>query len=116
MAGKMTLYWWSKCSTCRNARRELEALDAEFSERDFFKEPLTEAELRAVCRLASADELFSWASPSAKKYRDRRGQLHEDQLIELMLSEPRLIRRPLVVYDSKLIIGFKRDEYRRLVG
>ncbi len=43
------------------------------------------------------DELFSWRSPSAKQYRDRRGELSDSDLIDLMIGEPRLIRRPIAI-------------------
>lgn len=47
--------------------------------------------------MVTIDELFSWRSPSAKRYRDRRDELSDADLIGLMLDEPRLIRRPIVI-------------------
>ena len=57
------------------------------------------------------DEVFSWASPSAKQYREFKGALDAGELIELMLAEPRLIRRPILIFDEKVILGFKQSEY-----
>ena len=57
------------------------------------------------------NEVFSWKSPSAKQYRDQRELLNGDKLIELMLSEPRLIRRPILIFDKKIILGFRESEY-----
>ena len=50
-------------------------------------------------------DFFSWNSPSFKKLGVSRDELDDDRLIELMVGEPRLIRRPLIQVGSDLIIG-----------
>ena len=62
------------------------------------------------------DEMFSWRSPSAKEFRDQRGRLSDDQLIDLMLEEPRLIRRPILVVGDDVLFGFDAEEYARHLG
>ena len=76
-------------------------VEAEY--RDFFKETFTENELRALLGERLPSEQFSWASPSFKKLGLDRESLSEDRLIELMLENPRLIRRPLIQVDGKLL-------------
>ena len=83
--------------------------------RDIFKDPLSEAEIRALARMAPVDELFSWKSPSARPYRDRRGQIPDGELIALMAAEPRLVRRPILVREGRLIIGFKPGAYQAVL-
>ncbi len=56
--------------------------------------------------------MFSWRSPSAKPYRDQRGQLSDDELIDLMLEEPRLIRRPILITGDEVLFGYKAEEYQ----
>lgn len=60
--------------------------------------------------------MFSWRSPSAKPYRDRRGKLSDDELIDLMLEEPRLIRRPILITDDQVLFGFDAEEYAKRLG
>ena len=74
-------------------------------ERDFFKEPFTEQELRDLIGEHSPSEVFSWSSPSFKKLGLNRDDLGDDRLIQLMLDEPRLIRRPLFRVGDRLVIG-----------
>ena len=116
MPGDVRFYCWSKCSTCRDARLALRELNVGFVERDFFRDRLTEAELKELCRHVSADSLFSWNSPSARPYKARRSAMTDKELIDLMLGEPRLIRRPLLVRGEETVVGFKRDVYRGLAG
>ena len=71
--------------------------------RDFFDDPFTEHELRALLGDEPPSARFSWNSPSWRRLGLNRSDLSEDDLIDLMLSEPRLIRRPLIEVDGKLL-------------
>ena len=77
----------------------------EFRERDFFKDPFSEMELREFANDRAIAELFSWKSPSFKAMGLDRDALSSDDLFGLMVREPRLIRRPLIKVDDKLIVG-----------
>ena len=63
--------------------------------------------------MVTMEELFSWRSPSAKRFRDRRDELSDADLIGLMLDEPRLIRRPIVIRaddPSRYTLGGRKSE------
>ena len=63
------------------------------------------------------DELFSWRSPSAKQYRDNKDDLTEPDLIDLMMEEPRLIRRPITIRiddTSRHVLGGKKADLEAL--
>lgn len=74
-------------------------------ERDFFKEPFTEAEIRGLAGTGSLSELFARRSPSLKQMGLAGQELSEQEMLQLMLKEPRLIRRPLVRVGDRLLIG-----------
>ena len=87
-------------------KAELSQAGIEFDERDFFAEPFTEDELRAVIGTRPVSDFFSWRSPSFRKMGLDRDSLTDDRLLELMVAEPRLIRRPLILTaDGNLIVG-----------
>ena len=86
----------------------------ELRERDFFQEPCSEGELRGVIGGRAVRDLFSWNSPSFKKLGLKREDLSDDRLIEMMLGEPRLIRRPLVVVGEELVAGSGKAAMRQL--
>lgn len=71
--------------------------------RDFFECRFSEAELLGLIGNHPVREFFSWASPSFRKLGVKRHDLDDDQLISLMINEPRLIRRPLIVIGGKLL-------------
>ena len=74
-------------------------------ERDFFKEPFAEEELKALLGGLPASELFSWRSPSFKALGLEASSLSEQEMVRLMLQEPRLIRRPITRVGGALVIG-----------
>ena len=77
----------------------------EVEERDFFQDPFSEAELRALIGDRSPADIFSWKSPSFRKMGIDRDSLDDDRMIALMLEEPRLIRRPVTAIGDTLIVG-----------
>ena len=77
----------------------------EVEERDFFQDPFSEAELRALIGDRSPADIFSWKSPSFRKLGIDRDSLDDDRMIALMLEEPRLIRRPVTAIGDTLIVG-----------
>jgi len=85
-------------------------------ERDFFKEPFTRAEVEDLLRGGSASEMFNFRSPSFKKLGLGRNKLSDDDLIALMLKEPRLIRRPVVMIDDQVYFGADVRKLQEVLG
>jgi arsenate reductase len=108
-----SFYHWAKCSACRDAKKAALKAGARLNERDFFKDPMTREEIMRIASLASVDEMFSWRSPSAEPYRERRGRLSDNELVSLMLAEPRLVRRPVLVVGDSVLFGFRAKEYAK---
>ena len=81
----------------------LSRTDAEVEERDFFANPFSEDELRELLGGRPPSDYFSWNSPSRRKLGIERDETSEDELVALMLQEPRLIRRPLIEIDGELL-------------
>ena len=84
-------------------RAWLSRADVELRSRDFFEHRFSEAELRQLFGDRPVSDFFSWNSPSFRKMGRSRDSLTDDELVGLMLDEPRLIRRPLVVVDGEVV-------------
>ena len=77
----------------------------EFDDRDFFKEPFTHEEIKALLQGKPASDMFSFKSPSFKALELDQTKLKDNDLINLMLKEPRLIRRPVVKIGKNVYFG-----------
>ncbi len=79
--------------------------DLEISERDYFKEPLNEEEVREMAAMAGIDQIFAKRSPSLKNMGLAGQELSEDEMVRLMLQEPKLVRRPMMRVGDQLFVG-----------
>ena len=77
----------------------------EVTDRDFFKDTLSEAEIRELASMAGTENIFARRSPSLKKLGLADKELSDDEMVKLMLQEPKLVRRPLLKVGDKLIVG-----------
>ena len=78
---------------------------AQINDRDFFKNSFTRSEIENLLQGKPAVDMFNFRSPSFKKLHLDREKLFDNDLIELMLKEPRLIRRPVVRIGRKVYFG-----------
>ena len=84
-------------------------------ERDFFKDPFSRYELEELIAKDDPTKFFSFRSPSFKKLGLQKDSLERDQIISLMLEEPRLIKRPIVKIGDIVILGTDKNLLDRLI-
>lgn len=103
----MVLYHWARCSTCRDARRLLSRQGIQVEERDFFADPLSEAELEDLA--VGAGGVKALASTASAPFRAHGVPLRDwsdEELRSAMQNEPHLLKRPLLRRDDgTLLIG-----------
>ena len=74
-------------------------------DRDFFKDTLSETEIRNLASMVGTENMFARRSPSLKNMGLSDKKLSDDEMINLMLQEPKLVRRPLLKVGNKLLVG-----------
>lgn len=111
-------YTYPKCSTCRNAKKWLEANGIEFEEIHLIENPPTKEQLEEIVNKFSLDtkKLFN---TSGQKYRelglkDQLATMSKEEQLALLASDGMLIKRPLLVMDQRVVTGFKEDIYKNL--
>jgi arsenate reductase-like glutaredoxin family protein len=85
-------------------------------ERDYARQPLTAAELTAIF---AADEVAPFLNTRHATYKARgwANQLPPpDELMEAILAEPNLLRRPITRRGQQVVIGFDPDKLRQLLN
>ncbi len=88
----------------------------EFNERDYFKEPFTRDEIKGLLQGKPASDMFSFKSPSFKALGLKPDTLKDHDLVNLMLKEPRLIRRPVVRIGRKVYFGADSKTMAEILG
>ena len=111
----MLFVCYPKCSTCKKAEQYLQAKGLSFTVRDIKTDNPTVDELR-TWHEASGLPLKRFFNTSGILYKqlglkDKLPTMSEDEQLELLASDGMLVKRPLVIYDSGVLVGFKQAEY-----
>jgi arsenate reductase-like glutaredoxin family protein len=86
------------------------------NERDFFKNPFSRSEIMELLKGKSPSEMFNFRSPSFKQLGLVKDKLGDNDLIDLMLKEPRLVRRPVVRIGSQVYFGADKSVLASLIA
>lgn len=107
---------YSRCATCRKARKWLDEHGVAYEERPIVEEN------------PSAEELTEWVATSGlpvRKFFNTSGKLYrelgmkdrfaqgisDEECIELLSQNGMLVKRPLVIGDDFVLVGFKEAEW-----
>jgi arsenate reductase len=114
----MKVYSYSKCGTCRNAIKDLEAKKIQFEVIDITENPPSKTVLKSAVKAKGLQKLFNTNGVQYRelKIKDKIKSMTESQAIDLLASNGRLIKRPIVVDKDKITIGFNADEYKQVWG
>jgi len=113
---KIIFYSYSKCSTCRKAEKWLKSKDLEFHLIDIVKEPPLVNYLNLALKQYSDDKkrIFNTRGKAFKSINLDIYSLSREEIIQLLLSDGKLIKRPFLVYEEKkVILGFNEIEYAK---
>jgi arsenate reductase len=112
---KIIFYSYLKCSTCRKAAKWLESKDFEFQLIDTVKEPPLVNYLNLALEQYSDDKkrIFNTRGKAFKTLNLDIDRLSKE-IIQLLLSDGKLIKRPFLIYEGKkVILGFNEIEYAK---
>ena len=111
---KIIFYSYLTCSTCRKAAKWLESKNFQFQLIDIVKEPPLVNYLNIALEKYSDDKkrIFNTRGKAFKNLRIDMNGLSREEIIQLLLSDGKLIKRPFLVYEEeKVILGFNQIEY-----
>ena len=109
---------YPKCSTCKKAKKWLETNNIEFEDRHIVEQVPTIEELKTWIDLSKVD-LKKWFNTSGLKYKELKlkeklQSMSDNEKIKLLASDGMLIKRPLLISNKGIFIGFKEDEWKKL--
>ena len=113
----LNLYTSPSCTSCRKAKAWLKEHDISFKERNIFANPLNKEEIMQVLRMTEngTEEIISTRSRTFQNLKINLDDLSIDQLIDLVEKNPSLLRRPIIMDDRRLQVGYNEDEIRRFL-
>ena len=111
---------YPKCTTCQKARKWLEGCGAAFTVRHIKNAPPTAGELR-LWQKCSGLPLKKFFNTSGLKYKelglkDKLPGMTEEEQLEQLASDGMLVKRPILVGDDFVLLGFREAEWNRALG
>ena len=106
---------YPKCSTCKKTKNWLESNGVEFEDRHIVENNPTADELKAWYE-KSGFPLKKFFNTSGLKYKelglkDKLPDMTEEEQINLLATDGMLVKRPLVIGDDFVLIGFKEAQW-----
>ncbi|MDC3034834.1 Spx/MgsR family RNA polymerase-binding regulatory protein [Prochlorococcus sp. AH-716-P05] len=113
---KIIFYSYSKCSTCIKASKWLKSKDLEFQLIDIVNEPPRVNYLNLALEQYYDDKkrIFNIRGKAFKTLNLDINGLSRTEIIQLLLSDGKLIKRPFLIYEGKkVILGFNEIQYAK---
>ena len=110
---------YPKCSTCRKAKKWLDEHDIEYESKHIVEDNPTAEELRAWWEISDLP-LKRFFNTSGMKYRelklkDKLPDMSHDEQLNLLASDGMLVKRPIIIDDNIVLVGFKQKEWEELL-
>ncbi len=110
----INLYLSPSCTSCRKARVWFNSYGVPFEEHNILTQPMTAEDLKSILAKTEngTEDIISTRSKVFQKLNVDVDELTMNQLIALISEHPSLLRRPIIVDEKRMQIGFNEDEIR----
>ncbi|MBJ8077051.1 transcriptional regulator Spx [Bacillus cereus group sp. N12] len=111
------LYTTVSCGSCRKAKAWLEENQIDYTEKNIVSNSLTVDELKSILRLTEegATEIISTRSKIFQELNINIEALSLNEFYKLIIEYPQMLRRPIMLDEKRLQIGFNEEEIRKFL-
>lgn len=111
------IYTASSCTSSRKAKAWLSQHDIPYVERNIDRKPLTDKELQTILQMTEngTEEIISTRSTDFHNLGIDLDTLSLNELMKLIHEKPKLVKRPIIMDDIRLQVGFQEDDIRQFL-
>ena len=115
---KFTFLQYPACGTCKKAKKWLEENQVAYNNRLIVEDNPTKEELKLWISKSGLPlkKFFNTSGVIYKEMnlKDKLPNMSEEEQIELLASNGKLVKRPLLVSDELVLVGFKQEEWEKI--
>lgn len=117
MSTEVTIYGIRNCDTMKKARAWLDGRGIDYRFHDYKKDGVDRDRLGQWLRLVDWPVLLNRAGTTFRKLPDvDKSDLDADRAVDLMVTYPSMIKRPVLDVDGRITVGFSTEKYEQVFG
>lgn len=106
------LYGIPNCDSIKKARKWLKDNDVDYNFHDYKKQGVPEKQLRSWVKQVGWETLLNKRGTTWRKLDEAtKSSVDEASAIQIMLQNASIIKRPILVQEKDILVGFKAEEY-----
>ena len=110
---------YPKCSTCKKPKKYLDDKNIKYEDRNIVYDNPTKEELNDWIKNSNKD-INKFFNTSGIKYRelnlkDKLKTMSDEEKIQILASDGMLVKRPILIKDKSVLIGFRENEWEELL-
>lgn len=113
--GKLTVYQYPRCGTCRKALKWLDEKGLEYESVHIVDHPPSEQQLRELIQKSGlpVKAFFNTSGQVCRELnlKEKLPQMNEEEQIRLLASNGKLMKRPIVTDGERVTVGFHEDQF-----
>lgn len=115
----MLFLCYPRCSTCQKAKKWLDEQGKEYVERHIVEDNPTYDEIKSWYEISGLP-LKKFFNTSGLMYKelqlkDKLPTMSEEEMLKLLATNGMLVKRPLLIKDEKVLVGFKEAEWEEIL-
>ncbi len=116
----LTFICYTKCSTCQKAKAFLDEVGTKYTIRDIKTTNPSYAELKNWLAISGlpVKRFFNTSGLQYKSLglKDKLPSMSEDECLRLLATDGMLVKRPLLIEEPRVLVGFKKDEWESVLA
>lgn len=114
----MLFIHYPKCTTCKKAKKYLDDNNIKYEERDIKNNNPTYEELSNWYKISDLPlkKFFNTSGILYKELnlKEKLNSMSEEEQLKLLSSNGMLVKRPVLINNNQVLVGFKEDEYKKI--
>ena len=110
------VYGIKNCNKIRNTLHWLKEREVEHTFYDLKKEPLTREELDEFIYRIGLDVLLNKRGTTWRRLDLNEAEMSDEKITEVLLQNQSMIRRPVLIKDEAMIVGYDEDAFEEFIA
>lgn len=114
----MLVYYYPPCGTVKKALKWLDERNLSYDKKHIVEETMSKEELKTFLEKSglSLKRFFNTSGRVYKEtnFKEKQKEMTEDEILMFLVNHPMMLKRPIVITEDTVLVGFKEKEYEEV--